>query len=59
MEVAFPKGNRMRFASAGSSLTDAAKVTGRFRRIDYGHLEIDLTVDLRRPPLWLQHMTGK
>jgi hypothetical protein len=30
---------------SGSPLTDAAKVTERFRRIDYGHLEIDLTVD--------------
>ena len=29
----------------GSPLTDAAKVTERFRRLDYGHLAIDLTVD--------------
>ena len=31
--------------SLGNPLTDAAKLTERFRRIDYGHLEIDLTVD--------------
>jgi len=29
----------------GSPLTDAAKLTERFRRPDYGHLEIQLTVD--------------
>jgi hypothetical protein len=29
----------------GDPITDAAKVTERFRRIDYGHLEIDVTVD--------------
>src|SRR5262249_46049236 len=29
----------------GSPLTDAAKLTERFRRIDYGHLEIDITLD--------------
>jgi hypothetical protein len=29
----------------GSPLTDAAKMTERFRRVDYGHLEIDITVD--------------
>ena len=26
-------------------LTDDAKITERFRRVDYGHLEIELTVD--------------
>jgi len=29
----------------GAPLTDAAKVTERFRRVDYGNLEIDVTVD--------------
>jgi hypothetical protein len=29
----------------GSPLTDAAKVTERFRRVSYGKLEIDVTVD--------------
>jgi hypothetical protein len=29
----------------GSPMTDAAKLTERFRRIDYGHLEIEITVD--------------
>jgi hypothetical protein len=29
----------------GSPLTDAAKVTERFRRVNYGRLEIDVTVD--------------
>ena len=29
----------------GSPLTDAARVTERFRRVNYGKLEIDLTVD--------------
>jgi hypothetical protein len=31
--------------AAGSALTSAAKVTERFRRPDYGHLFIELTVD--------------
>ena len=31
--------------AAGSPLTDAAKITERFRRLDYGHLQIELTVD--------------
>jgi len=26
-------------------MTDAAKITERFRRVNYGHLEIELTVD--------------
>jgi hypothetical protein len=30
---------------SGSPLTDAAKVTERFRRVSYGKLEIELTVD--------------
>jgi hypothetical protein len=30
---------------SGSPLTDAAKITERFHRVNYGHLEIDLTVD--------------
>ncbi|PWU12205.1 MAG: hypothetical protein C5B51_01105 [Terriglobia bacterium] len=29
----------------GSPLTDAAKLTERFRRVDYGHLEVEATVD--------------
>ena len=29
----------------GAPLTDAAKVTERFRRVNYGTLEIDVTVD--------------
>jgi hypothetical protein len=29
----------------GSPFTDAAKVTERFRRVNYGSLEIDVTVD--------------
>ena len=31
--------------SAGSPLTDAAKITERFRRVDFGHLEIEVTVE--------------
>lgn len=26
-------------------MTDAAKITERFRRIDFGHMEIEITVD--------------
>ncbi|PYS49625.1 MAG: hypothetical protein DMG13_23005, partial [Acidobacteria bacterium] len=26
-------------------LTDAAKVTERFRRVDFGHLEVEITID--------------
>ena len=29
----------------GAPLTDEATITERFRRVDYGHLEIDVTVD--------------
>jgi hypothetical protein len=29
----------------GDPVTDAAKITERFRRVNYGRLEIDLTVD--------------
>jgi hypothetical protein len=29
----------------GSPLTDAAKITERFRRVNYGRMEIDITVD--------------
>src|SRR5947199_7867813 len=29
----------------GSPLTDAAKVTERFRRVNFGRMEIDVTVD--------------
>jgi len=31
--------------ATGNPLTGAAKITERFRRIDFGHLEIELTVD--------------
>ncbi len=31
--------------TGGSPLTDAAKVTEKFRRLNYGTLEIELTVD--------------
>jgi hypothetical protein len=31
--------------TAGDPLTDAAKVTERFRRVDFGHLEVEITVD--------------
>jgi hypothetical protein len=33
---------------AGSPFTSAAKVTERFRRVDYGRLEIDITIDDRK-----------
>src|SRR5438093_11810317 len=29
----------------GNPLTDAAKVTERFRRVDFGHLEVEITID--------------
>ena len=31
--------------AAGSPLTDAAKITERFRRVNFGHLEIEIIVD--------------
>ncbi len=31
--------------AAGSPLTDAAKITERFRRLDFGRLQIEITVD--------------
>jgi len=31
--------------AAGSPLTNAAKVTERFRRLNYGHMQVDITVD--------------
>ncbi|HXP85521.1 MAG TPA: hypothetical protein VN841_12415 [Bryobacteraceae bacterium] len=31
--------------TGGSPLTDAARVTERFRRVNYGTLEIELTID--------------
>ena len=30
---------------SGSPMTDAAKITERFRRLNYGKLEIEITVD--------------
>ena len=41
--VGFRDGNWL--DAFGDPITDAAKVTERFRRIDYGHLEIDVTID--------------
>jgi hypothetical protein len=29
----------------GSPLTEAAKITERFRRVNYGRMEIDVTID--------------
>ena len=29
----------------GSPLTEAAKITERFRRVNYGHMEIEITVN--------------
>ena len=26
-------------------MTDAARLTERFRRVDYGHLQVDVTID--------------
>jgi hypothetical protein len=37
--------DRMWLDAAGNPMTDAAKLTERFRRPDFGHLEIELTVD--------------
>ena len=31
--------------AGGDPMTDAAKVTNRFRRPDFGHLEIEITID--------------
>ena len=31
--------------ATGNPLTDAARITERFRRPDFGHLEVDITVD--------------
>lgn len=31
--------------ATGNPMTDAAKITERFRRIDFGHMEIEITVD--------------
>ena len=31
--------------STGNPLTEAARITERFRRLDFGHLEIAVTVD--------------
>src|SRR5213594_5124720 len=31
--------------TAGDPLTDAAKITERFRRLDFGHMEVEITVD--------------
>jgi hypothetical protein len=31
--------------ATGNPMTDAAKLTERFRRVDFGHLEIEITVD--------------
>ena len=31
--------------ATGNPMTDAAQITERFRRIDFGHMEIEITVD--------------
>src|SRR5678815_1186883 len=31
--------------STGNPMTDAAKLTERFRRVDFGHMEIEITLD--------------
>lgn len=31
--------------TGGDPITDAAKVAERFRRVNYGHLEVEVTVD--------------
>ncbi|PYR92298.1 MAG: hypothetical protein DMG19_03095, partial [Acidobacteria bacterium] len=31
--------------TAGDPLTDAAKLTERFRRVDFGHLQVEITID--------------
>ena len=41
----------------GDPITDSAKVTERFRRIDYGHLEIEVTID--DPKAYTQPWTVK
>lgn len=37
--------DRMWLDATGNPITDAARITERFRRPDFGHLEIELTVD--------------
>jgi len=37
--------DRMWLDATGNPMTDAAKLSERFRRIDFGHLEIEITVD--------------
>jgi hypothetical protein len=37
--------DRMWLDATGNPLTDAARLTERFRRPDFGHLEVDITVD--------------
>lgn len=41
--VGFPDG--MWLDRGGSPMTDAAKITERFRRVNYGRMEIEITVD--------------
>jgi len=31
--------------ASGDAMTDAAKITDRFRRLDFGHLQIEITID--------------
>ena len=35
--------------TAGDPLTDAAKLTERFRRVDFGHLQVEITIDDPKP----------
>jgi hypothetical protein len=37
--------DQMWLDATGNPMTDAAKITERFRRIDFGHMEIELTVN--------------
>ena len=38
----------------GSPMSDAARLTERFRRVNYGRVEIDVTVDDPRRPRWVR-----
>jgi hypothetical protein len=49
--------DRMWLDSTGNPLTDAATITERFHRLDFGHLEIEVTVD--DPKAYTQPWTVK
>ena len=38
-------GESPKLDAVGNPMTDAARITERFRRIDFGHMEIEVTVD--------------